>query len=114
MKNKIIKLNPFKVRMNEINFIEGVVLKRQLTIKETRHILYNILGINIPKRDEFDDKEEYDDFNNELASNVIEWIEGNVDDQYILDEYASDCSDEPLGIWNAIKVIQYLQKIEAI
>lgn len=116
MGRKVNKITfvPFKVVIRKNGFIDGIVTKRYLSIRECRHILKNILGIDISNRNDFDSKQEYDEYNSELKDNVTEWIDGVKDDQYILDEYAYDCSDEPLGIWNCISVLQYLQKIEAI
>ena len=40
---------------------------------------------------------------------VNNWLKGNTDDSTITD-YASECADESLGIWNAFKIAQYLSK----
>lgn len=111
---KKVELNPFSVVVRKNGFVDGVVSKRYLSIRECRHILMKCLGIDIQRRSDFDCKEEYDEYNEQLKEDVTDWLDGVKDDQYILDEYAADCSDEPLGIWNAISVLQYLQKIEAI
>ena len=47
------------------------------------------LGIDVNGADEFEDKEEYDEYNNSLTSDVNSWLKGEIEDQ-ILMEYAYD------------------------
>lgn len=114
MKKRII-LKPFKavIRDNNHNFCDGLVLKRDLNLREAKHIVRDILGIVLFSRDDFCDSEEYESENKDFLKTVNEWIQGKQSDSSIA-EYAGDCMDEQLGIFNAIKILEYLQKIKAI
>lgn len=109
MKTKKIKLNEFKVIPRQNGFLDGLVLKRDLTLRECKYVMKNIFGIVISERDDFDGTEEYSDYNASLCNDVNEWLRGKFDDT-IITEYAYDCSDEPLGVFNCISLLVYLQK----
>lgn len=113
MKTKKIKLNEFKVIPRQNGFLDGLVLKRDLTLRECKYVMKNIFGIVISERDDFDGTEEYSDYNASLCNDVNEWLQGKFDDTIIM-EYAYDCSDEPLGIFNCISLLLYLQKKKII
>ena len=55
------------------------------------------------------DKEEYEEYNKEMTEAFNEWLNGNADDQSIMDS-AGDCSNEQVGLFNAFKMADYLQK----
>lgn len=110
---KTVKLEPFNIIPRSNGFVDGLLLKRELTTKECKHIMKKCLGIEIQKREDFDDKEEYQDYLNQLTEDVNDWIVGDTDETTIM-EYAYDCSDEPLGMWNCILILSYLQKIEVL
>lgn len=103
-----VSLNPIKV-LTPNGFSHGIVTKRPTTTREVRHIMRNILGIDVSDRDCFLSKEDYDDYNNGLTQNFNDWLNGDADDQTIMD-YASYCSDEQIGLFNAFKMAEYLQK----
>ena len=105
-KNRTINLRKFKMKSD--NFDRGFVLKRDLTLREARFILKNLLGIVISNRADCFDLDEYKDYNEELLKDVTGWLKGDVDDQTIMQDYAGDCGDEPVGIWNAFKIAGYL------
>lgn len=111
MKNRQIKIEPFKMVCDSFSkgFDRGFVIKREVNIKEARYILKTLLGIEIYDRDDCEDNEEYKYYNEDLVNDVNDWLKGNTDDSTITD-YASECADEPLGIWNAFKIAQYLSK----
>ena len=114
MENKrIVSLNKFKMTYHG-NFNDGFILKRKLDIRECKHILRDLLGIVLQDHEEFCDKEEYNIFNRDLVDNVNQWLEGNVDDDSLMEEYASDCGEDPIGIWNAFKIAEYLQHKDII
>lgn len=113
MKTKKFTLQPIKMTMETNGFPCGLVLKRDLTSRECRHILYHYLGINIMSREECDDTEEYESQNEEYTTTVNQWLRGDVDDDAIM-EFAFDCSDDPIGIFNIIPIIAYLQEKEII
>lgn len=110
---KKYNLGTVKVEMEANGFPKGLILKRELTIRECRYIMRNLLGIEISTLEDCYDREEYSDYNNELQTNVNSWLVGNVDDSSIM-EYAYDCSDESIGIMNLIPIILYLKKHEVI
>lgn len=103
-----IQLQAIKV-LTPNGFSHGLVTKRPATTREVRHIMKNILGIVVNERDDMYSKDEYDEYNKEMTEAFNEWLNGNADDQSIMD-YAGDCSDEPIGLFNAFKMADYLQK----
>lgn len=103
-----IKLEPIKV-LTPNGFSHGLATKRPVSTREVRHIMRNIFGIDINNRDCFESQEDYDEYNKELTQNFNDWLNGNADDESIMG-YAYDCSDEQLGIFNAFKMAEYLQK----
>ena len=82
-------------------------------MRECRHILKNILCIELECAEDFDYREDYTDYNKELKETVNKWLVGDADDSIIM-EYAYDCSDDDMGIWNAFKIAEYLQQREII
>lgn len=94
--------------MESNGFPKGFILKRDLTVRECRYILYSLLGINIATKDDLDD-EEYREQNEEYVQTVNAWLRGETDDSVII-EFAFDCSDEPLGLMNMLPIVAYLQK----
>lgn len=110
---KKYNLGTIKVEMKDNGFPNGLILNRELTLRECRYILRNLLGIEIGTLEDFYDREEYSDYNDGLKKDVNEWMVGNLDDSAIM-EYAYDCSDECLGIMNLIPIISYLKKHKVI
>ena len=92
---------------------KGLVLKRELTIRECRHIMRNLLMININSEKDCYDSEEYKEYNSELKTVVNDWLHGDRDD-YSIKNYAYDCSDESIGIMNMVPILMYLKKREII
>lgn len=108
IKTTTVKLSPIKV-LTPNGFSHGLVTKRLATTREVRHIMKNIFGIVINERDDMYDKEEYEEYNKEMTDTFNKWLNGDGDDQSIM-IYAGDCSDEPIGLFNAFKMADYLQK----
>lgn len=106
---KRFNLGTIKMDMENNGFPKGLILKRFLFIREARHVMSNLLGININTRDEYDTNEEYKEYNEELRCAVNLWLTGDYDD-YTLMEYAGDCADEQLGLMNMIPILCYLKK----
>ena len=103
-----IQLQAVKV-LTPNGFSHGLVTKRLATTREVRHIMKNILGIVVNEKDDMYGKEEFEEYNKELTDTFNDWLNGNADDQSIM-EYAGDCSDEPIGLFNAFRMANYLQK----
>ena len=57
--------------------------------------------------------DDYNDYNTGLTEIFNGWLEGQYDDQSIM-EYAYDCNDEQLGLFNLIPLIIYLKEKEII
>lgn len=108
-----INLGKIKCIGTSQNRIDGLVLKRKVTIRESKYILANILGIELQTKEDFEDLEEYQEQNQEYARAVNNWLIGEIDDTAIM-EFAWDCSDEPIGIFNLIAIISYLKKRDVI
>lgn len=106
-KNFNIGIVRMSIKTNE--FPKGLILKRDLTLRECKYILGNLLGIELFTHEDFNDNEEYQDRMNEYCDTVNAWLRGNVDDSAIM-EFAFDCSDDPIDIMNLIPIIQYLKK----
>ena len=92
---------------------KGLVLKRELTIRECRHIMKNLLMIEINSEEDCYDVYEYDVYNSELQKDVNDWLRGDVDDYRIMN-YAYGYSDESIGIMNLIPILMYLKKRDVI
>ena len=112
-KSKTYKIGEIKLKISSNGYPCGFFLKRRLNLRECKYILNNLLGIVVNTRDCFYDKEEYDDYNQELEDSVNEWLNGNLEDESIA-EFAEDCSDDQLGIFNMFPIAAYLLKINAI
>ena len=92
---------------------KGLVLKRELNIRECRHIMKNLLMIDINTEEDCFDSEEYKEYNSELKKTVNDWLRGDADDYRIMN-YAYGYSDESIGIMNLIPILMYLKKREII
>ncbi len=111
--NKIFNIGKIKLSMESNGFPKGFLMKRNLNTKECRHIMLQLLGIEIQTREDFEEQWEYDDYNKELCNDVNNWLKGECDDEKII-EYAYDCSDDQLGLFNMIPITQYLIKKNVI
>ena len=108
-----INLGKIKCIGTNQNCIDGLILKRKITIREAKYILTNIFGIELLSKDDFENLEEYQEQNQEYTRVVNNWLIGKADDTAIM-EFAWDCSDEPIGIFNLISIIYYLKKRNVI
>lgn len=106
-------LGTIKVEMNNNGFPKGLILKRDLTLRECKYLMRELLGIDILTRDCYEFADDYADYNDELVKDVNDWLRGNLDDEGIA-QYAYDCSDEQLGIMNLIPILNYLIKKEIV
>lgn len=106
---KKFDLGTIKVNMETNGFIKGLILKRELTTRECRYLLYNLLGIVISKKEDCYDAEEYKEYNQNLVLVVNKWLSGDCDDNAFM-ELAGDCADEHIGVFNLIPIIAYLKK----
>ena len=107
-----INLGEIKCIGTNQNRIDGLVLKRKVTIREAKYILTNIFGIELLTKDDFEDLDEYRERDQEYTEVVNDWLIGKTDDTAIMG-FAWD-SDEPIGIFNLISIIYYLKKRNVI
>ena len=107
-----INLGKIKCIGTNQNRIDGLVLKRKVTIKEAKYILTNIFGIELLTKGDFENLKEYQEQNQEYTRVVNNWLIGKADDTAIM-EFAWD-SNEPIGIFNLISIIYYLKKKNVI
>ena len=107
-----IDLGKIKCIGTSQNRIDGLVLKRKVTIREAKYILTNIFGIELLTKDDFENLEEYQEQNQEYTRVVNDWLIGKADSTAIM-EFAWD-SDEPISIFNLISIIYYLKKKNVI
>lgn len=98
-----------KMTMETNGFPKGLILKRELTLRECKYILFQLLGIELQTREDFEFYEEYKDAMNNYRETVNAWLKGEADDDSIA-EFAFDCSDEQLGLMNMIPIVAYLKK----
>lgn len=101
-------LKPFRFCCHN-GFFSGFKLKRELTLRESKYILNNLLGIAVEGRDCFEDSEGYKEYNDEIHKIVTSWLRGELEDDAI-QSLSYDCSEEPLGVFNALNIVIYLQK----
>lgn len=106
---KILNLGKVKLTMHDNGFPKGFILKRELTVREARYLMSQLLGIDISERDDFESQEEYKEYNDGLCQDVNDWLRGDADESVIA-EYAYDCSEEQLGMHNMLIITQYLIK----
>ena len=79
-----INLGKIKCIGTSKNRIDGLVLKRNVTIREAKYILVNILGIELLTKDDFEDLEAYQEQNQEYTRVVNDWLSGKTDDTAIM------------------------------
>lgn len=111
-KMKTFNIGTIKMGVESNGCLKGFALKRDLTVRECKHILGNLLGYNLNTLEDCYDKEDYRNYNKDIANNVNQWLRGNADD-WVIEEYAYDCDDN-IGVMNLIPVIAYLKKKKII
>lgn len=112
MKKKF-NIGSVKLEMQDNGFPKGLVLKRDLNVREAKHLMRKFLGIDVNGIDEFEYKDEYDDYNNGLTSDVNSWLKGEIEDHSLM-EYAYGCMGDELGVFNTIPIILWLQSKDII
>ena len=110
---KIFDIGKIKITVHDNGVIKGFALKRKANVRECRHIFKNIFGITINEINDCENREEYANYNEDLTDTLNKWLIGESNDESVM-EYAYDCSDEPLGLFNLLPLIVYLKKIEVI
>lgn len=114
MKTKKFDLGVVKLEMQSNGFAKGLILKRDVSLRECKHIMRNLLGVELNDRDCFCELWEYKEYNDSLVRDVNNWLKGNFEDTALMQEYALDCCDEPIGIMNLVPIIKYLKTKDII
>ena len=110
---KVFDIGKIKTTLHKNCVVKGFVIKRNVTVRECRYIFFCIFRITIENRNDCIDREEYKEYNEKLTDTLNKWLIGDADDSEIM-EYAYDCSNEPLGLFNLLPLIVYLKKREVI
>lgn len=113
---KTIKLNPVRViRQSKQNpYMRGLVMKRNLTTRESCYVYRNILLFDIDlSLCDFDSKEEKDYFYKDITNTLNNYIKGEVGYDALCDStgcYDEDENGNPISIAAHLKIVEYLQK----
>ena len=115
---KTIKLNPVKVirQSKENPYIRGLVMKRNLTVREACHVYRNIFLFDLDlSLADFETKEERDYFYKDITNTLNNYIKGEVGYRDLCDvTYCYDDDDFGISIGAHIKLVEYLQKVGVI
>ena len=116
---KTIKLKPFKViRQSKNNpYMRGLVMKRELTTREACHIYREIFLFNLDlSLDDFEDREEKQNFYQEITETMNSYIKGDVcwNDLCEATYCYEDDDEKGTSIASHLKLVEYLQKREII
>lgn len=118
IKKKTLKLNKnIPVLCTTANSIpHALVLKRDLTVREACHCLRNLMGFNFDlSLDDFETKEERDDFRNDITDSFNKYLRGKCDWASLCDAtYCYDEDDMGPSISCHLYVLEYLIKKEII
>lgn len=118
MEKEIIKkitLKPIKcIRQSANNpYMRGLVMKRDLTTRESCHIYREIYLFNLDNSlNDFDSKEEKNYFYKDITDKMNDYIKGDVswndlcDATYCYDDY----NENGASIASQLKLVEYLQK----
>lgn len=111
-KKKKFNLGKIEITMEANGYAKGFVLKREPNVRETMHILSNILGFAVNDyKDWFEDKEERQYFRKDCQSALTKYLKGECDYSHLCNE--TQCyDDEEVGfpIVYAFSLASYLQK----
>ena len=112
---KTIKLKPIKcIRQSKNNpYMRGLVMRRDLTIREACHIYREIFLFDLDlSLNDFDSKDERDFFYKDITDKMNSYIKGYVGWNDLCD--ATYCYDEDddggVSIAAHLKLVEYLQK----
>jgi len=109
MMRKKFNLGSVKITTHKNGVPKGLILKRDVTIREAKYILSTLLGFVLYGPGDFSDRDEYRDFLNDYKLVVNRWLRGETSDGDVA-AVICDCSGEQLGLMNMIPILSYLQK----
>lgn len=117
MEQEIIKrivLKPIKVIRQSANnpYMRGLVTKRDLTTREACHIYREIYLFNLDlSLDDFESKEERDDFYQDITKKMNDYIKGDCSWNDLCEAtYCYDDDESGSSIASQLKCVEYLQK----
>ena len=115
---KKITLQPVKVvRQSKNNpYMRGLVVKRELTVREACHIYREIYLFNLDlSLDDIDSKEERDDFYKDITEKMNDYIKGDASWSDLCEAtYCYDDDDNGASIASPLKCVEYLQSKNVI
>lgn len=113
---KRITLKPVRcIRQSENNpYMRGLVMKRDVTVREACHIYRNIFLFDLDlSLEDFDSREERDYFYRDITEAMNNYIKGDVSWNSLCDAtycYDDDDDDSGASIASHLKLVEYLQK----
>mgnify|MGYP003512365887 FL=1 len=114
----LVELKPIKVLLDNNDWVEGLILKREVANDEALYILGNIFGINLDLYyNDFDveeDWEERDEWEQTVKEDVNNLLIGKIGYDYISEEYANCELLDDLNLEIYLSLLVYLQKIHKI
>ena len=109
-----ITLKPVKcIRQSKQNpYMRGLVMKRDLTVREACHIYRNIFLFDIDlSLDDSESKEERDAFYQDITKIMNGYIKGNRSWHDLCEAtYCYDDDDDGASVASHLKLVEYLQK----
>lgn len=91
----------------------GLILKRELSLDECKYILFEIFGIKLYIREDFDDEEEYIEQNLEYQKVVNKWLKGECSSENV-DYFRIIWDDRKTDIVDLIPILAYLKRRKII
>lgn len=111
---KELNIGSVGVNLNDSDRIHGLVLKRELTLKESQYVMGNILGVPLKTRKVFDDIFDWNVYKGTLMKCTNSWLEGSMD----LDSAAccvmSECMRTSFNMMNFLLVVDYLKRKDVL
>ena len=113
-----ISLEPVRViRQSKNNpYMRGLVMKRELTTREACHIYREIYLFDLDlSLNDFDSKEEKEDFYKDITDKMNSYIKGDVGWNDLCEAtYCYDDDEMGASVASQLKLVEYLQKKDVI
>ena len=103
-------IGTIKMAMQPNGYPQGFILKREPTVRETMHILRNILGFNL-NLDDCDAEEERKEYRQDCQKSLTKFLRGDMDWTYLCnDTYCYDDDDTGFPFASAFPLAGYLKQ----
>lgn len=98
--------------VNKNGYLKGFDLKRDITWTEALYIMDKLLGFQIKELylSGYEDKEECEWEKEYVRKSVNNFLRGDVDLMFLLNEYAAGCEDDSLCVYDIFNVANYLKE----